>query len=900
MADIPARLAAALAERYRIERELGVGGMATVYLAEDLKHNRKVAIKVLKPDLAAVIGGERFVQEITTTAQLQHPHILPLFDSGTVEGFLYYVMPYVEGETLRSKLDRETQLGIDEAVKIAVEVADALDYAHRHGVVHRDIKPENILLHDGRPMVADFGIALALSAAAGGRMTETGLSLGTPHYMSPEQATAEKTITNRSDIYSLASVLYEMLTGQPPHLGGSAQQIIMKIVTEQAAPVAQMRKAVPPNVAAAVARALEKLPADRFDTARAFADALRDPHFSTTEAGAGAVAAANATRWKSVALGAGAVAVILLAAALWGWLRPRSAAPVPPELQLYVQGDSSFAVTNNCCGPSLAISADGQRMVFIAQTGDSTMLYRRDLDDANARPIPGTANGVTPFLSPDGRWVGFMRQGMLMKVDVTNGGAPLTIGPVGAAKVRGASWGDDGYVYFTPELDGPQPIDRVSAEGGDPKVYSRPDTGTEHGRVVPHVLPGSHVLLYATSPKDGGDAGAWVVALDMDRQVVHRLTPGFQPYYSANGYLTYALADGSIMARRFNPKTFALGGSPIRLSDHTLTHNYSEAEYAVANDGTMVIRALGAQQSQLRLYSMQGQLLRAIPGNAARHSPRFSPDGHRIAYTQGDYNVAGTDEEVWVYDVESGVDTRLSDAGDALDPIWSADGRSVRWLDDRNGVRRMMSRPVDQSAPAAPFGDTTFAGVQRHDIGQGVRLGFPSSAGGPIPLSVDSRDGKSTDLWVMDADGTHARPFLQTAAHAEFPAVSPSGKWLAYESDETGRDEIYVEPFPNGGPRYRITTAGGDYPVWATDTALVYENGDYDAVSSSVRFANGDVRAGPPRAIIGSVYDQIVASRSADVSPDGKTLAVIAMPVVSRLLVETNRLQHLGGAGGQP
>ena len=189
-ADAIARIGAALADRYRLERELGAGGMATVYLAQDLKHDRQVALKVLKPELAAVLGAERFVVEIKTTAALQHPHILPLFDSGTAGTFLYYVMPYVEGETLRGKLDRETQFGIDESVKITSAVADALDYAHRHGVIHRDIKPENILLHDGRPMVADFGIALALSAASGGRMTETGLSLGTPHYMSPEQATA--------------------------------------------------------------------------------------------------------------------------------------------------------------------------------------------------------------------------------------------------------------------------------------------------------------------------------------------------------------------------------------------------------------------------------------------------------------------------------------------------------------------------------------------------------------------------------------------------------------------------------------------------------------------------------------------------------------------------------------
>jgi len=233
----PDRLAAALADRYAIERELGQGGMATVYLAEDLKHNRKVAIKVLKPELAAVLGADRFVHEIKTTAALQHPHILALFDSGSADGFLYYVMPYIEGEPLRARLDREKQLSIEEAVRITTEVADALDYAHRHGVIHRDIKPENILLHDGRPMVADFGIALAVSAAAGGRMTETGLSLGTPHYMSPEQATAEKEITGRSDIYSLGAVLYEMLTGDPPHTGASAQQIIMKIVTEDTRPV---------------------------------------------------------------------------------------------------------------------------------------------------------------------------------------------------------------------------------------------------------------------------------------------------------------------------------------------------------------------------------------------------------------------------------------------------------------------------------------------------------------------------------------------------------------------------------------------------------------------------------------------------------------------------------------
>src|SRR5688572_17895579 len=327
MSTVAERLATALGDRYRIERELGQGGMATVYLAEDLKHKRKVALKVLKPELAAVLGADRFVQEITTTASLQHPHILPLFDSGTADGFLFYVMPFIQGETLREKLNRETQLGVDEAVRITTDVADALQYAHEQGVIHRDIKPENILLANGRPMVADFGIALAVSAAAGGRMTETGLSLGTPHYMSPEQATADKDLTGRSDIYSMGSALYEMLTGNPPHVGASAQQIIMKIIADTPRPVTELRRAVPPNVAAAVAKSIEKLPADRFETARAFAEALKNPSFTTATAFTASGAAAGG--WKQrAAIPLAFTSIALLVAAGWGWLRAEPVAPV--------------------------------------------------------------------------------------------------------------------------------------------------------------------------------------------------------------------------------------------------------------------------------------------------------------------------------------------------------------------------------------------------------------------------------------------------------------------------------------------------------------------------------------------------------------------------------------------
>jgi serine/threonine-protein kinase len=275
MTDFGNRLSAALADRYRLERELGQGGMATVYLAADLKHDRKVAIKVLKPALAAVLGAERFVVEIKTTAALSHPHILPLFDSGNSDGFLFYVMPFVQGETLRAKLDREKQLSVDDALEITKVIAGALDYAHSRGVIHRDIKPENVLFQDGVPLVADFGIAVAVTTAGGDRLTETGLSLGTPAYMSPEQASGERDLDARSDVYALGCLTYEMLAGDPPFVARSPAAVIARHMTDTAPPITTVRRNVSGAVATAIARALSKAPADRPATAGAFAAALR-------------------------------------------------------------------------------------------------------------------------------------------------------------------------------------------------------------------------------------------------------------------------------------------------------------------------------------------------------------------------------------------------------------------------------------------------------------------------------------------------------------------------------------------------------------------------------------------------------------------------------------------------
>ncbi|MDH4335559.1 MAG: serine/threonine-protein kinase, partial [Chloroflexota bacterium] len=453
------RLRASLADRYRIEQELGAGGMATVYLAEDLKHHRKVAIKVLRPELAAVIGAERFLAEIRTTANLQHPHILALIDSGDTEGMLWYVMPYVAGESLRDRITREKQLPVADAVRIATEVAGALDYAHRHKVIHRDIKPENILLHDGSALVADFGIALAASSGAGTRMTETGMSLGTPHYMSPEQAMGEREITARSDVYALGAITYEMLVGEPPFNGPTAQAIIARVMTEDPRALTTQRKTIPPGVEAAIFTALEKLPADRYATAAEFASALADAGTTSRRTTQASHAAQPGTRRAQLLFPV--AAVLFGVAALWGWLRP--APTEPPSRQRVVFWRAPFSDFLNPSAQRIdsriAISPDGGYIVFADSAGGDTQLFLKGRNETRATPIAGTEGGSGPFFSPDGQWIGyFVHGGILRKVRVSGGGS-IQIANEGNTTYDVGAWLDDGTIAFTDNTGG---MSRVS------------------------------------------------------------------------------------------------------------------------------------------------------------------------------------------------------------------------------------------------------------------------------------------------------------------------------------------------------------------------------------------------------------------------------------------------------
>jgi hypothetical protein len=798
-----APLAAALADRYRIERELGTGGMATVYLAHDLKHDRKVALKVLKPELAAVLGAERFVVEIKTTAALQHPHILPLFDSGTAEGFLYYVMPFIDGEPSRAKLDPETQLAIAQSVKITTAVADALDYAHRHGVIHRDIKPENILLHEGRPMVTDFGIALAVSAAAGGRMTETGLSLGTPHYMSPEQATAAKEISARSDVFSLASVLYEMLTGQPPHLGASAQQIIMKIITEQPAPVTQFRKSVPPNIAAALSKALEKIPADRFASAKAFADALTNPEFRTeaeSARGGGTRSGARVFSLRAFA-GVAALAIVAVAAAIGGWLR---SPPLPAPARFVVTLSASPQGLRNW--RDMALSPDGLTIAF----PESGMIWLKTREQAAPEPRAGTEGGQGLSFSPDGEWIAFVADGRLRKfrraggevLTIAEGAMPTSVATAGPS----TAWLDDGTVLFS----GSQGELKVVGEnGGTVRVVIPRDSLPNRVFDIASV-PGSRTALLVTCASNCVQAKLWAVNLATGAR--RGLADSAHKAWHVNGGIVVFANQrtGQAFAAPLNEKSLAFRAPPTLVLEGVRRLGGESIMMNVSENGTLFFSPdAGPPLEQMVWISREGAVTPVdsawsfVGGGTA-----LSPDGRRLAVSVR----SGTTFDIWVKELApGGAHSRLSFAGAASNPAWSADGGSVLYQQAVKGgvefelVRRRLNGADSAEVLLRSSRDFHSFSVLRDTTKLLVRLGAPATRDIFLARRGGSRPG-----------GTLV-PLLANDGYEEItPSLSPDERWLAYGSNESGRWEVYVVPFPDVTTgRWQVSATGGRSPRWA-------------------------------------------------------------------------------------
>lgn len=881
----PAALNEALAGRYVVERELGEGGMATVYLADDLRHDRKVAIKVLKPELAAVVGAERFLAEIRTTANLQHPHILPLFDSGEANGLLYYVMPYVAGESLRTRLDREKQLPVDEAVGIATRVAAALQAAHRRGVVHRDIKPANILLHDGEPLVADFGIALAVQEAGGGRLTRTGLSLGTPHYMSPEQATADRDIDARSDIFSLGCVAYEMLAGEPPFTGSTAQAVLARILADPARPLTEVRGAVPSHVAAATERALEKLPADRFSTAEAFAGALEDESYAHRP---GVGRTGRRTRpWLAdarsrIALGIIVVLALLATIAGQAMLRPEPLRPIG-RFAVPLSQDFDFATIP---GPALALSPDGLQIVFAGTSSGVTQLWRRPLDELVPTPIPGTDGARTPVYSPDGTAVGFVSAGRLRIVSLT-GAPPRTLLEEGLANgPSGLAWSEDGWLYFRPADE--EAIGRISAGGNGPLEIVTTAAGLH---LYPETIPGGRGLLYTRA---GAGGTSEIALLDLESLEERRLFEGGTARYATSGHIVYTSGDGTLLAVPFDADRLEVTGPARTLLGGVRTNASAGSQFALSRTGTLLYLEGSANEGfALAEVDLQGtpRLLQLAPRDYTALGPSWSPDGESLTFSSA--------EQIYTYDVSRGATPRqITFEGRNHSPVFSPDGRRIAFSSEREGTRDHDLFVKDLGENAPPRSLLTMDGSQ-----------IPTQWPTDTILVFESLDEQGRgDLWSLDlsdSESPQPRSYLTSEADLGHMVVSPDGRLAAYSSDESGADEIYVRSYPDPGERTIVSRSGGAIPFWAPDGATLYYGRSVGrqifaarlrrdpvpiVLSDEVLFGDPGMAAIPfPGAALHPDGDRFIFAVYADMDrPDGGTSAPGRLILVQNFFEELN------------
>ena len=856
------RLREALADRYRIERELGQGGMATVYLAHDVRHDRKVALKVLRPELSAILGADRFLAEIKTTANLQHPHILSLFDSGEVEGLVFYVMPFVEGESLRDRIKREHQLPVEDAVRIAREVADALDYAHRHHVIHRDIKPENILLHDGRALVADFGIALAVSRSDGGsRMTETGMSLGTPHYMSPEQAMGEREITARSDVYALGCVLYEMLTGEPPFTGPTAQAIIARVMTEEPRRLTMQRKTIPPHIEDAVTTALAKLPADRFQTAALFAVALGRPGIS------GPVTAATKSRAAAAVSGLGhargvlrwAVPVLALAAGLFVGTRVVARGTAPRVIRM------SLTLPTEVPPVAIRLSPDGSTLAYISVQGDRLAIFVRRLDELLARRLEGTDDALTISFSPDGQWIVFLVGTQARKVPVT-GGAPVSIPVRGSAALTTIEWaGPDRFMVGT---GGGLAL---LATDGALSPFAAPDstevlTITSGGRragqgtvlVLDQVLPNGHALARAWRAPPAGP----VLVIDPGsgrRDTIIDADVAWTNY--ADGLLVWALQDGALYGAPFDLGGRRLTGAGQPLGGTVLSILGFTPPATVASGG---LAYAPTRPRALARVMRNGLATTLLATDRTYHNPRVAPDGRRVSFDFTDQV-----RDLWLFDIRDSTLTRFGFDSSAHDAEWLPDGSGLIFAAGRGGLIGAFMRRLN--AGGRP--DSIYVGPQQLSV-------HAITPDGETGIGVTIENGVFDVVAVGLKERGRYDSLLTSQYNEGWPALSPDGRWLAYQSDESGRQEIYVRSWPALGAKVQVSQSGGTEPAWSRDGRELFfrSGGGAEPMLAAATFevVGAELRVRTRTSLFGvASYEFATPHRNYDVFPDGRSFAMV-------------------------
>ncbi len=871
---------------YRIQDKLGAGGMGEVYKAVDPRLGRHVAIKVLPAGFAADPERlSRFELEARAAAALNHPHIASVFDVGTDGETRYIVQEYLEGATLRTLLTERRDRPFAEWLPIAADVASALAVAHQAGIIHRDIKPENIIVSaDGHAKVLDFGLAKLTQAGGAGvsdansptqlgtmadqRGTMAGVVMGTVGYLSPEQA-AGRPVDRRTDIFALGCILYEMATGERPFAGRSAAEMIAHVLHDEPRPLADVRPNAPAELQRIVQKCLVKEPSRRYQHADDLALDLRDLQ-TKPAAGPGPVVVAPRARgvgrwlWPTAAL-------VVAGVGAWGWLRPAPTAPLQPPSRLALLVPN-YGGTSTALRREIAITPDGSTVVFSAAVEGQSRTMRVRIDEQTPSPLPGVIPYTVDYvMSPDGREFIGTASRQMFRYSVTGGNSrPL---PPDVPATPWVAWAEDGSLWLGARFADAGLV-RVGADGAVSKPF-----GDQHGNLGPvQVLPGDRTALVIRAP--AGTVSGPAMLLDLQTGATSMLHDrDIVDARHAQGHLVYVLADGTIEAVAFDPGKGRIDDEPVRIASGVALTGTGTAQFAVAQNGTVAY--VPEESRSLVLVARDGSIRPATPEGRNFHSPLFSPDGRRIAV---DFNTADG-RDVWVLNLADGLLSRATFERDGHDPTWTPDGTGLTYTSLKAGILTLfLTRPGVSTTPERLGGWT--------GLGSGAQWLSDGSALVAVGNSLSGDSGRDV-AWIRNRGKGPLEPLVASRFEEQFPTVSPGTRWLAYVSNQSGRDEVYVRSLEGGGDHVQISLAGGTEPAWSRDGRELFyrttgDGPDSQLIAASVGAASAF--AVLSRRALFSVADMVPSTphRNYDVSPDGTTFVMVRFNPATRIMLIQN------------